>query len=368
MHYHVRHIFVGHITQRRILNIMRYRKLGRSDLMISEIGYGTWQLANDPGLWVGANLGESYTCLKKYVESGGNFIDTAWVYGYSEKEPNKHPSEELIGSFLKDNNLKDKIIVATKIPPKNMKWPAWRGITVEEVFPKDHIEKCVNDSLNSLGLDTIDLMQFHVWQDDFILSEELKNTIKKITKEGKVRYWGISINDYQPTNCLKSLDTGLFVSIQTIFNIFHQKPAKDLFRYAKENNIGIITRVPLDEGGLSGKFTTETRFADGDFRSSYFTKERLVELVKRTDTLKIIAKESGISSLAELALRFILSHEEVTSTIPGMRKIHHTEENVSISDKPKLSAQLMQELEKLSWERNFYPDTDPSLKDSGYIV
>lgn len=347
---------------------MNYRKLGKTDLNISEIGYGTWQLANDPGLWVGADIEESKKCLKEYVSLGGNFIDTAWVYGYSDAHPDRHPSEELIGAFLAKNNLRSKVIVATKIPPKNMKWPAWKGTPIEEVFPADHIEKCVDDSLRSLGLDTIDLMQFHVWQDDFIVSEELKKTIQKITKEGKVRYWGISVNDYQPTNCLKALDTGLFSSVQTIFNIFHQKPSQELFSYATEHNIGIIARVPLDEGGLSGKFNEDTVFAEGDFRSQYFTKERLRELTVHTKRLENICKKYSIGSVAELAFRFILSYPQVSVFIPGMRKMSHIKENMTIPEKGALDKDILKELNNEAWERNFYPDVDPSLKNTKYLA
>lgn len=347
---------------------MKYRKLGKTDLNISEIGYGTWQLANDPGLWTGADLVESEACLKEFVNLGGNFIDTAWVYGYSDAHPDRHPSEELIGNFIKKNNLKGKIIVATKIPPKNMKWPAWKGIPVEEVFPSDHIEKCVDDSLRSLGLDTIDLMQFHVWQDDFIVSEDLKKTMQKITNDGKVHYWGISVNDYQPTNCLKALETGLFSSVQTIFNIFHQKPAQTLFKYAEQNNIGVIARVPLDEGGLSGKFTESTVFAEGDFRSQYFTKERLKELAVRTKRLEDICKKYNIGSVAELSFRFILSNPQVSAFIPGMRKMSHLKENMTIPEKGALDPEILNELKNESWERNFYPDVDPSLKNTEYLA
>lgn len=346
---------------------MKYRKLGASDLLISEIGYGTWQLANDPGIWIGADIKESQKCLAKFVEQGGNFIDTAWIYGYSVKEPNKHPAEELIGSFLKHTKQLGKIIVATKIPPLNMKWPAWRKVPISEVFPDKHIEKCVDDSLRSLGVEAIDLMQFHVWQDSFTDNDDWKETIKKITKAGKVRYWGISVNDYQPANCLRALDTKLFVSVQTIYNIFHQKPTERLFPYAKENNVGLIARVPLDEGGLSGTFDAHTTFASGDFRSAYFNHDRLVELVKRTDTLKHLLSSYGISSLAEMALRFILAHKEITCVIPGMRRMRHVEENISLSDKPPLPSELMLKLKQCAWERNFYPDVDPSLESSGYL-
>ena len=346
---------------------MRYRILGKTGLRISEIGYGTWQLANDPGFWTGSDINESLKCLHRYIELGGNFIDTAWIYGYSEAKPDKHPSEELIGKFLKESGLRDKIVITSKIPPKNMLWPARNGVNISEVFPNEHIEKCVDDSLRSLDVDYIDLMQFHVWQDEFSDENGWKETIQKITKQGKVKHWGISLNDYQPSNCLKTLDTGLISSVQCVFNLFHQKPSDKLFTYASKHNIGIIARVPLDEGGLSGKLTKSTVFAEGDFRSSYFSSDRLEELVSRTDKLKSEFLNNDIKTLAELSLRYILSFDAVSTLIVGMRKLDHVNSNISYSDKNRLPKTTIEELKKHVWERNFYPDVDPVMQSSNYL-
>lgn len=332
---------------------MNYRTLGKTNFKISEIGFGSWQLANDPNCWVGSDLNESLQSLYRFVELGGNFIDTAWVYGYDDKFPDKHPSEELIGKFLKDSNNKNNIIVATKIPPKNFLWPAPVDISIDDVFPINWIESCVNDSLKSLGLDCLDLVQFHVWQDDFVNRDEWKQTIQKLTKEGKVKYWGISTNNYQPINCFKALDTGLISTVQSIFNIFHQEPTKELLPYAQEHNIGLIVRVPLDEGGLSGKFTLDTKFADGDFRNRYFNPDRLKQLIEHTDKLKLLLGAEA-KTLSELDLRYILSHPPISTVIPGMRRIAYVEANMALSDGRVLSPSLMEELKKHIWERNFY--------------
>src|SRR3989344_3999630 len=345
---------------------MNYRTLGKTNLKVSEVGFGTWQLANDPNCWVGADLDESLKSLARFVELGGTFIDTAWIYGYDDSQPDKHPSEELIGKYLKQSGKRDNLILATKVPPKNIKWPAWKDIPISEVFPGDWIEKCVDDSLQSLGVDVIDLVQFHVWQDDFVDDDGWKKTIEKIMKSGKVKYWGISVNDYQPTNCIRALETGLISTIQCIFNIFHQKPTEKLFTYIKEHNIGLINRVPLDEGGLTGTFTESTTFEKGDFRSKFFTKKRLEELVKKTDELKKLLNGEA-KTLPELDLRYILSHDAISTVIPGMRKIKNVEANTSFSDGRNLSEKLMKELKNHSWERNFYPSNDPSMKDTNYL-
>lgn len=329
---------------------MQYRTLGKTGLKVSEIGMGTWQLANDPNCWVGSDLDESLKSLYKFVELGGNFIDTAWIYGYHN---GRHASEELIGKYLKESGKRDQLILATKVPGKNMKWPAEPGIPISEVFPNAWIEKCVDDSLRSLGVDSLDLVQFHVWQDDFATDDGWKQTIQKIIRTGKVKHWGISANDYQPTNCLKALDTGLIETVQFIFNIFHQQPTKELLPYAGSHNIGLIARVPLDEGGLGGKFTLDTKFADGDIRHHFFGGDRLKQLIDRTDKLKALLG-SEVATLPELALRYILSFPEISTTIPGIRKIANAQANCAVSDGRKLSKSLLDELKKHVWERNFY--------------
>lgn len=348
---------------------MNYRTLGKTGLKVSEIGMGTWQLAGDPGAWVWArsDAEESLKSLYKFTDLGGNFIDTAWIYGYNDEKPSEHPSEELIGKFLKDSGRRAKVIIATKVPPKNFQWPAYQGVQIKDVFPKEHIENCVDDSLKSLGVDSIDVMQFHVWQDYFADDDEWKKTVEKITESGKVKFWGLSINDYQPSNCIKTLDTGLISTIQLIFNLFHQRPVERLFPYAKKNNIGLIARVPLDEGGLTGKLNSQSKFVEGDFRNEYFTKERLVKLEKKLKELeKIMTDET--QSVLELNMRFILSFDEISTVIPGIRKVNHAISNTSFSDGRKLTDKLMEKLKAYSWERNFYPSSswqDPALKDSG---
>lgn len=345
---------------------MKYRTLGKTGLKVSEIGMGTWQLANDPGCWVGSDLNESLKSLYKFTELGGNFIDTAWAYGYSKDNPERHPSEELIGKFLKESGKRNGLVIATKIVPKNWSWPTFLGTPISEVFPTDHIKNCVDDSLRGLEVETIDLVQFHVWQDTWANEEGWKKTIEKITKAGKVKFWGISVNDYQPSNCLKTLDTGLISTIQFIFNIFHQKPTEKLLPYARKNNIGLIARVPLDEGGLSGKITSETKFAEGDFRADYFSPKRLKELVSRTEQIMTVLGSEALT-LPELALRYILSWQEISTTIPGTRRVENVEKNVAISDGRKLTAKLTEDLKKYVWERNFYDTHDPALVTTNFV-
>jgi aryl-alcohol dehydrogenase-like predicted oxidoreductase len=271
----------------------------------------------------------------------------------------------LIGEFIKKSKCRDKVIIASKIPAKNRKWPARLGVPISKVYPKGYIEEMVDSSLRSLQIDSLDLMQFHVWQDQFAEENDWKEEIQSITKKGKVKNWGISINDYQPSNCLKTLDTGLISTIQFIFNIFHQKPTEKLLPYAKEHNIGLIARVPRDEGGLTGRLTLDSKF-DDDLRSHYFNKERLQEFIPKIKKLESLLG-SEAQTLAELALRYILSFDEISTVIPGTRKVKYVDENLSVSDGRKLSNQLMNELKKHAWERNFYVDIDPAHAKTQYL-
>ncbi|MCB9823960.1 aldo/keto reductase [Candidatus Nomurabacteria bacterium] len=346
---------------------MKYRTLGKTNFKIADVGIGTWQLANDPEMWVGGDLNESLKALAKYVELGGNFIDTAWVYGVADEQVTP-TSEELIGKYLKESGKRDDLIIASKVAPKNWKWPAFKDIPFTEVFPTEHVEKLVHESLTRLGVETIDLMQFHVWQDDWADIDEWKEATEKLTKEGKIKYWGISTNDYQPGNCLKTLDTGLISTIQFIFNIFHQKPTEKLLPYAKENNIGLIARVPLDEGGLSGKITMGREFEEGDFRTHYFSGDRKKKLVDRVEKLqKLVDETDEVDSMVELALRYILSFDEVSTVIPGMRVTKYVEQNTAFSDEGGLSSELLEKLKEHTWERNFYGGLDPWLESSNYV-
>ena len=325
---------------------MKYRILGKTGFKLSEIGFGCWQIGG--GMWGKMDDNESLRALHRAYDLGVNFYDTAWVYGDASRNGK---SEKLVGQFAAEVG-RDKVYIASKVPPKNFNWPARPDVPVSQVFPKDWIIGKVNDSLSRLGTDHLDLMQFHVWQDNFAGDAEWQDTIKEITKEGKVKFWGLSLNDYQPENCRRTIETGLISSVQLIFNIFHQMPTS-MFPFYKEHNVGVIARVPLDEGGLTGNIKEDTVFPPGDFRVCYFTADRKKELVKRVEELEALLGTEA-HDLSELALRYILSFDEVSTVIPGMRSEKHAIINSHISDGRRLSPQLLEELKKYTWERNFY--------------
>jgi aryl-alcohol dehydrogenase-like predicted oxidoreductase len=295
-------------------------------------------------MWLGATDDESLCALHRAADLGINFIDTAYVYGEGH-------SEDLIRRFLRER--KEPLVVATKIPPKNMTWPAKPGCPLSEAFPYAHIIKCTEKSLERLGVDTIDLQQFHVWQDDWTNVSEWYEAVSTLKAEGKVRHFGISINDHQPENALKAVRSGKIDTVQVIFNIFDQTPQQSLLPLCEKQNVGVIVRVPFDEGGLTGAITPETTFPPGDFRNRYFRGDRKQQVAERVGRLEKLLGEEA-SSLPELALRFCLQPSAVSTVIAGMRRTRNVERNCAVSDGRKLSSALMATVRQHAWERNFY--------------
>ena len=321
---------------------MKYRTLGRTGIQISEVGYGAWGIGG--AMWRGSNDSESLEALHKAIDLGINFIDTALAYGQGH-------SEKLIRKLLRKRQ--ERIYVATKIPPKNGLWPAKRGSNLRDVFPHDYIIKCTEKSLSNLRVDMIDVLQLHVWTDEWTDDPEWWDAISMLKEQGKIRFFGVSINDHEPDNALKLAASGKVDTFQVIYNIFDQSPEDRLFPFCQKNNIGIIGRVPFDEGSLTGAITPETKFSERDFRNNYFRGDRKEQVFCRINELKsFLGKE--VMSLPELALRFCLSHSAVSTVIPGMRSIRNVESNCKASDGKTLSSEMLTQLKLHSWNRNFY--------------
>jgi aryl-alcohol dehydrogenase-like predicted oxidoreductase len=316
---------------------MQYRRFGRSGWEVSEIGYGMWGLAG----WTGSDRKETDDSLDLAVESGVNFFDTAW--GYAEGL-----SEKILGELIKRNPDK-KLYAATKIPPKNRQWPSRAGFKLKDVFPADYIIEYAEKSLKNLGTEQIDLLQFHVWEDSWAQEDEWKEAIQKLTKDGKVDRWGLSVNRWEPDNSLQTLKTGLIDSVQVIYNIFDQAPEDNLLPLCKELDIAVIARVPFDEGTLTGLLTKETTFPEGDWRGTYFVPENLNSSVDHAEALRKDIPEG--MTMPELALRFILNNPDVHTTIPGMRKLPHVRSNVATSDGTRLSSEVAAKLKQHRWDR-----------------
>ena len=316
---------------------MNYRRFGRTDWQVSEIGYGMWGLAG----WTGSDIEEVNASLDLAVELGCNFFDTAW--GYAEGK-----SEQILGELIKRNPDK-KLYAATKIPPKNRNWPSRPEFSLDDVFPADYIVEYTEKSLKNLGVERIDLMQFHVWEDHWANHDEWKEAVQKLTQEGKVQAWGISVNRWEPDNSLETIKTGLIDAVQVIYNIFDQNPEDNLFPLCRKHDVGVIARVPFDEGTLTGTFTKETTFPADDWRSTYFVPENLNSSVDHADALKPLIPEG--MSMPEMALRFILANDDVATTIPGMRKLPHVRANIAASDGKALESALLEKLKNHRWDR-----------------
>ncbi len=321
---------------------MNLRTLGRTGLRVSEIGYGAWGIGAKQ--WIGARDEDSTAALERALDLGLNFIDTALAYGEGH-------SERIVGKVARSR--KDKVFVATKIPPKNHRWPAAREIPVSEVYPAEHLVRCTEQSLRNLGLETLDLQQLHVWTDEFCGQGEWLSTMDRLKREGKIRHFGVSLGEHTPENGIKLVESGVIDTVQVIYNLFDQGPEDRLFPKCLEHRVGVIARVPFDEGGLTGKITPETTFPEGDFRNGYFRGDRKREIQERVGRL-VAGLGIELPRLPETALRFTLSHPAVSTVIPGMRTIRNVEANCAAGDGKGLAPDLLARCRPHRWIRNYY--------------
>ncbi len=321
---------------------MHYRTLGRTGIEVSEVGYGAWGIGQSQ--WIGAEDEESLRALRRAIDLGLTFIDTALAYGRGH-------SEELVGQVVRD--VDEWVRVASKVPPKNLEWPARAGVAVEDAFPGEHVRRCTERSLQNSGAEVLDVQQLHVWQDDWIDQGDWQETVQALKDEGKIRAFGISINDHEPANALRAVQSGLVDTVQVIYNVFDQSPEDELFPACQEHGVGVIVRVPFDEGGLTGRITADSEFPEGDFRNDYFRGDRRQQVDER---VRAICEDLGIEreQLPEVALRFVLSHPAVSTVIPGMRSMRSVEANMAVADGKGLPAEQVERLRAHRWERNFY--------------
>lgn len=316
---------------------MQCRVFGRTGWSVGAIGYGMWGMAG----WSGSEDAESAASLQLAVDLGCNFFDTAFAYGDGH-------SERLLAGLLRANPDR-RLFAATKIPPRNRQWPARRGDALDDAFPAAHIREYAERSLGNLGVGTIDLLQFHVWDDAWAADERWQRAVDDLRREGLVRAIGISVNRWEPENVLDTLRTGMIDAVQVIYNIFDQSPEDELFPLCRELDIGVIARVPFDEGALTGVLTTESTWPANDFRSRYFVAENLGPTVDRVERLRPLVPRS--SSLAELALRFILANDDVDVVIPGMRRAAHVRSNIAAGDAAPLTEAELASLRAHRWDR-----------------
>jgi aryl-alcohol dehydrogenase-like predicted oxidoreductase len=324
---------------------MNHRRLGRTGLEVSEIGYGAWGIGGSQ--WLGAEDQESLAALHRAVDQGVNFVDTALAYGRGH-------SERLVGRLVAERE--ERIVVATKIPPKNRQWPAAPGADPDDAFPAEWIRRCTERSLGNLGLDRVDVQQFHVWHDEWVGRGSWLEAVQELKDEGRIGAFGVSINDHQPHNALRLIETGAVDTVQVIYNVFDQSPEDELLAVCEREDIGVIARVPFDEGSLTGTIRPDTTFPDGDFRHHYFGppgSDRRREVDERvTAILEDLSIERA--GLAEVALRYVLSHPAVSTAIPGMRSRRNVDRNTALGDGEGLPEDTLQRLKAHRWDRNLY--------------
>ena len=316
---------------------MRYRTFGRTGWSVSEIGYGMWGM----GGWSGSDDAESLASLHRAVEHGCTFFDTALAYGVGH-------SEQLLGQVVRAHPGRP-LIVATKVPPKNLKWPGKAEYPVSDTYPPDHIREFTERSLENLGLERIDLLQFHVWDDAWAADDGWPEAIEALKQAGTIRAFGISVNRWQPENVLRAIGTGLVDAVQVVYNIFDQAPEDRLFPACREHQVAVIARVPFDEGTLTGTLTRDSRWPESDWRSTYFTPAHLEASVSRAEQLVPLVPADA--TMAEMALRFILASPDVATVIPGMRKLRHVDANLAASGRGPLAADVVAALRAHRWDR-----------------
>lgn len=328
---------------------MNKRLLGNTGYQVSEIGFGAWGIGGE--MWRGVDDSEGRKALHEAVGQGITFFDTALAYGAGH-------SERVIGEELKHEIRSGRVTVATKVPPMNREWPGKSSYRLADVFPAKYIATSTEQSLKNLRMEALHLQQLHVWNDAWLAHPDWEASYQQIVRlkeEGKVLHWGISINDHAPETALKILTDPIFETAQVIYNIYDRSPERALFALAKQKPLGIIVRVPFDEGALTGQITAKTVFPAGDWRAQYFAGDRKVEAERRGQALAQVLDDQ-VETLPELALRFCLSTPEVSTVIAGMRRTAHVRQNAMVSTKGALPAGMLSKLKPHAWDKNWYSE------------
>ena len=327
---------------------MQTRPLGPTGYAISELGFGGWGLGGSQ--WRGVDDTQGREALREALAQGVTFFDTALAYGDGH-------SERLIGEVLRDPIRAGLATIATKVPPLNEQWPGAAATPLAEVFPARHLAQSTERSVKNLRIDALPLQQLHVWNDAWLDDPEWaasREQMLRLKKEGKVLHWGISINDHAPETALRVLQDPLFETAQVIYNIYDRSPERALFQLARTKPLGVIARVPFDEGALTGQIRSDTVFPAGDWRAEYFAGDRRAEAERRGKALAQLLNDD-VRTLPELALRFCLSAPAVSTVIAGTRRAGHVHQNVAAVERGPLAPSMLSQLAAHAWEKNWYP-------------
>ena len=320
---------------------MKYRKLGKTGFEVSEIGFGAWAIG---GGWGAQQDADSHAALHQALDLGVTAIDTAAGYGDGK-------SERIVADVLKERS--ENILVATKIPPLPGEWPPSPYCKMEERYPESYLRESLEERRKNLQVDCVDVIQLHTWTRAWNHNPKPFEVLRKFQDEGKIGAIGVSTPE-QDQNCVIELMRGGFVDVvQVIYNLFEQEPAAQLLPVAQDCGVGILARVPFDEGGLVGKYSADHKFPEDDFRSGYFAGDRLARTVERTSRIAEDLTDTPYN-LPQAALKFILAHPAVSAVIPGMRNVEQAEANCNVSDMPEMDRGLLEKLYKHNWRRAFW--------------
>ena len=321
---------------------MQYRDLGRTGIRVSEIGFGGWAIggpAEASGMplgWGKTSDDDSLAAIRRARELGVTFFDTADSYGFGR-------SESLLGIVL--SRIRQDVVIATKVGNARTSTGHFK-----KDFTKQHIFHAVDGSLKRLRTDYIDIYQLHNPSIDDLRHEHIQEAMDRLQEIGKIRYWGVSVTTVEEG--LEIVRNGWGHVLQVLYNVLNQEPAMNLFPIAQKSGYGIIARVPLASGLLTGKFRQDAMFGADDVRQSFLTARRLQEVTARVDEVRAIIGGAA-RTLAEGALRFVLADAAVSTVIPGARSAHQVETNVAASD-GRLPADVVERLRTRLGDYNFY--------------
>lgn len=326
---------------------MQYRNLGQSGPRVSEIGFGAWAIG---GQWGPQTDACSKDALRTAIEAGINVIDTAEGYGDGH-------SERLVAETFKDFAPADRPLIATKSPPAPGPWPPSPVCRWEDRYGAAYLRQNVEDRLRNLGVSRIDLLQLHTWTRAWNDDPQPLLVLRRLREEGKIGLIGVSTPE-QDQNCvIQLMRDGLIDCVQVIFNLFHQEPLAQLFPVAEETGTGVIVRVALDEGALTGKFSDDHQFDADDFRTSYFAGDRLSRTARRVQEIEVDRQRlerAEYYSLADLALKFALAPSAVSTVITGIRNEDQARRNSAASDLPPLTGDMLRILARHNWHRGVW--------------
>lgn len=320
---------------------MKYRKFGNTGLEISEIGFGAWAIG---GSWGDQMESDSIDALGTAIDRGVNFIDTAAGYGNGK-------SERIIGEFLKSRS--ETIYVCTKTPPAPGKWPPSPYCRIEDRYSEKYLRENIEERLTNLQTSCLDVLLLHTWTRAWNDNPSALKILHGMKSEGMIKHVGISTPEHDQNCVIQLMRDGVIDVLQVIYNIFEQEPAAQLLPVAGETGTGIIVRVAFDEGVLTGKYRGDETFPGDDFRTNYYAGDRLERGVRRTEKIRDEFKDSGYT-LPELALKFTLSPETVSTVIPGIRNKDQALQNTAVSGLPDLSPEILVQLREHTWNRGFW--------------